>query len=132
MKNSNGVLNDLLFLEKDAREFGFEWPNQTMIIEQAIDECREIKEAIDHEESRDRIQEEIGDLLHSIISLCDFEGFDVEETLAKVNNKFSKRMQAVKILTHDKGLTNLKGQSFDFMLDLWRQAKVIADKEKTL
>jgi uncharacterized protein YabN with tetrapyrrole methylase and pyrophosphatase domain len=130
VKKSGNSLHDLLSLEKDAREFGFEWPNHSSIIEQAIDECREIKEAIEHQESCDRIQEEIGDLLHSIISLCDFEGFDVDETLAKVNTKFSKRMQAVKILTHDTGLTNLKGQSFEFMLDLWRKAKIMADKEK--
>jgi uncharacterized protein YabN with tetrapyrrole methylase and pyrophosphatase domain len=52
-----------------TRTFGFEWPNETMIIEQAIDECREIKDAIEKQESRDRIPEEIGDLLHSAVSL---------------------------------------------------------------
>jgi uncharacterized protein YabN with tetrapyrrole methylase and pyrophosphatase domain len=122
----NNPLSELLFLEKDAREFGFEWPNQKMILEQAMDECKEILEAIEKHESRERIQEEIGDLLHSIISLCDFEGFEVEDTLAKVNIKFSKRMQAVKILAKQMGLTTLKGQSFEFMLALWRKAKIIS------
>ena len=122
------VLNDLLYLENDAREFGFAWPNEMMIIEQALDECREIKEALNQEESRDRIQEEIGDLLHSVVSLCVFAGFDVEETLARVNAKFGARMQAIKSLTHAAGLPNLQGQSFDFMLELWQKAKVMANK----
>lgn len=125
------ALNDLLMLEKDARAFGFDWPNEIMIIEQAMDECREIKEAIVNQEERERIQEEIGDLLHSVVSLCDFTGFDIEETLVKVNSKFGNRMQAIKQLTYDVGLPNLKGQSFEFMLELWRKAKVIADNEKS-
>jgi uncharacterized protein YabN with tetrapyrrole methylase and pyrophosphatase domain len=120
---SANPLHDLLHLEKDARDFGFEWPDQQMILEQAIDECREIREVILNQEGRQRLQEEIGDLLHSIISLCDFSGFDVDETLAKVNTKFGKRMQAIKKLTHEAGLPNLKGQSFDFMMELWRKAK---------
>jgi uncharacterized protein YabN with tetrapyrrole methylase and pyrophosphatase domain len=117
------ALCKLLRLEKDAKAFGFEWPNEAMIIEQAIDECREIKDAIEKQESRERIQEEIGDLLHSAVSLCEFAGFDVDETLTKVNVKFGKRMQAVKELTHELALLNLKGQTFEFMLELWRKAK---------
>lgn len=121
---TNTALNKLLLLENDAINFGFEWPNEILIIEQAIDECREIREAIQNQEAHERIQEEIGDLLHSAISLCVFAGFDVEQTLAKVNSKFGKRMQAVKKLTHELGLLDLKGQSFDFVLELWRKAKI--------
>ena len=124
VKQLSNAMNDLLSLEKDAREFGFEWPNEAMIIEQVIDECREIKEAIVQQEMHGRIQEEIGDLLHSAVSLCEFAGFDVEETLAKINNKFGKRMQAIKKLTYELGLSNLKGQSIEFMMELWRKAKV--------
>lgn len=120
---ANSPLQNLLHLEKDAREFGFEWPDEQVILEQAIDECREIKETIAKQEGRERLQEEIGDLLHSIISLCDFSGFDVDETLAKVNSKFGKRMQAIKKLTHEASLPNLKGQSFEFMMELWQKAK---------
>jgi NTP pyrophosphatase (non-canonical NTP hydrolase) len=130
VKQLDNALDDLLFLEKDARIFGFDWPNEAMIIEQAIDECKEIKEAIVKHEKPERIQEEIGDLLHSAVSLCDFVGFGVEETLAKVNVKFGKRMQAIKKLTHEVSLPNLKGQTFEFMLGLWRKAKIMADKEK--
>lgn len=116
-------LNTLLSLEKEASVFGFEWPNEAIIIEQAVDECKEIKDAIEKKESQERIQEEIGDLLHSAISLCDFAGFDVEETLAKVNVKFGKRLGAVKKLTQESGMSSLKGQSFEYMLELWRKAK---------
>lgn len=129
IKHPNNALTNLLHLEEDARTFGFEWPNELMIIDQVIDECREIREAIEKNEARERIQEEIGDLLHSAVSLSVFAGFDVEETLAKVNTKFGNRMHMMKKLTHELGLPNLKGQTIEFMLELWRKAKIMSDKK---
>ncbi|HEX2549394.1 MAG TPA: MazG nucleotide pyrophosphohydrolase domain-containing protein [Gammaproteobacteria bacterium] len=123
VNNPNKTLYELLSLEQDAREFGFDWPNIKTILDQVIDECREIQEAIKNPENDTHIQEEIGDLIHSAISLCVFAGFDVDDTLKMVNNKFAKRMQAIKTLTHEMDLPHLKGQSFDFMLELWKKAK---------
>ena len=119
----NNALNDLIAIEQDARNFGFEWPHTDMIIDQAISECHEIVDAINQGESAERIQEEIGDLLHTAISLCIFAGFDVEQTLSKVSTKFSKRMAAMHQLAKQRGLESLSGQSIDFMLELWKEAK---------
>ena len=66
------ALQKLIYLEQDAREFGFDWPDQFMILDQIIDECREVREEIDQDSNREKLQEEIGDLLHSVISLCIF------------------------------------------------------------
>lgn len=122
MKNTN-ALYDLLELEKEARDFGFEWPHEEAILKQAISECDEIREAIENKEPDERIQEEIGDLLHTAISLCVFAGYDTEAILAKVVKKFGSRMENVKSLTQQAGFNNLKGQSTEFMLKLWDKAK---------
>lgn len=127
VKQQKNTLLTLVQLENDARDFGFDWPDELMIIDQAIDECREIKEAIEKGENENRVQEEIGDLLHTAVSLCLFAGFDVEQTIDKVNNKFGKRMQAVKQLTHQLGLENLQGKSTEYLMELWRKAKEITD-----
>ncbi len=119
-------LDSLINLEIEAREFGFDWPDRESIIEQALSECEEIKEAIQNNESKERIQEEIGDLIHTAISLCIFAGFDTKETIAKVTDKFGARMQKVKALTKEKGLLSLKGQSTEFMLELWSNAKKVS------
>ncbi|WP_016916906.1 MazG nucleotide pyrophosphohydrolase domain-containing protein [Rickettsia honei] len=120
---SNNPLQNLILLEQDARGYGFDWPDHEMILEQAIDECREIKEAIDDAEPPERVQEEIGDLLHMAISLCIFSGLDIETTLSKTNEKFEKRMRAIKMLTKKHNLPNLQGQPVEFMLKLWKEAK---------
>ncbi|WP_253308622.1 MazG nucleotide pyrophosphohydrolase domain-containing protein [Rickettsia endosymbiont of Orchestes rusci] len=119
------ILKELINLEQDARGYGFDWSNHEMILEQVIDECREIKEAIENGEAKERVQEEIGDLLHTAISLCIFSEFDVEETLRRTNKKFANRMNALKILTKKHNLPNLQGQPIEFMLKLWREAKEI-------
>lgn len=124
MSKNNG-LSDLLAIENDARDFGFEWPNIEMILDQVSSECDEIREAIANHEPVARIQEEIGDLLHTAISLCRFAGFDTEETLSKSASKFSKRMQALKEVTKQRGLDDLHGQTILFMLELWKEVKLL-------
>lgn len=120
----NTGLNRLLAVELDARKFGFEWPNVEMILQQAVSECDEIRDAICQKESRDRVQEEIGDLIHTAISLCVFAGFDTEETLIKTADKFAKRMSTLKTVTNENGLKTLHNKSTEFMMDLWRKVKI--------
>lgn len=117
------MLKKLIELEQDAREFGFDWPDQYAILNQIIAECQEVRADIEAQCSDEKIQEEIGDLIHAVISLCAFSGYDVGETIDKVNAKFSKRMTLVKELAKNHGLTTLKGKSVPFMLELWNQAK---------
>lgn len=118
------TLESLIAIEKEARDFGFEWPHKEMIIEQALSECDEIKEAILHNESDERIQEEIGDLLHTAISLCLFSGYDIEQTLQKVTKKFTARIRALKEISHARGYDTLHGKSIEFMVELWKEAKI--------
>jgi uncharacterized protein YabN with tetrapyrrole methylase and pyrophosphatase domain len=123
------ALRKLIDLEIDSRNYGFYWPNHQMILEQAISECKEIKEAIDNNEGPNRIQEEIGDLIHTAISLCLYSGFGIDDTLNVITQKFGERMEALKKLTQEQGLTNLQGQTTPFMLDLWEKVKEMK-KEK--
>lgn len=116
-------LQKIIQSEDDARKFGFDWPNQFMILDQIIDECRDIREEIDQGGNEEKTQEEIGDLLLASISLCVFSGFNVEETLEKTNNKFSERMRILKELAKSRGLENLHGQPIEHMISLWKEAK---------
>jgi uncharacterized protein YabN with tetrapyrrole methylase and pyrophosphatase domain len=123
LMKTNSPLENLISLEKDARNYGFDWPDEGMILDQAISECEEIRSALACGESSDRIQEEIGDLIHAAISLCVFAGFDPQETVENVTIKFAKRMKLMKELTTARGLNDLKGQNMTFMLQLWDEAK---------
>lgn len=121
-------LKKLIELEKEAVDFGFEWPNPKSIIKQAINECSEIEEAINNNESLDRIQEEIGDLIHAALSLCRFIGLDIHQTLYRLTIKFSNRIDKLKLITKKHGLNSLVGQDTAFMLKLWDEAKKLDKK----
>ena len=124
LNNDNfDVLNELILIQQDAINFGFSWPNMSMLIEQIISECKEIEQAYKNNESNHRIQEEIGDLLQAAISLCVFHGFDVKQTILKNNNKFRGRLKALKIITKEQGLSDLHKQPIKLLINLWKQAK---------
>jgi NTP pyrophosphatase (non-canonical NTP hydrolase)/GNAT superfamily N-acetyltransferase len=116
-------LQKLIEAELEAREFGFDWPNFQMIIDQAIDECREIQEVVDLNESRLRLQEEVGDLLHTAISMCNFAKINVEETLSATHRKFQNRMDYVRYFAKEQGYESLKNQPAELLLELWHKAK---------
>ncbi len=122
-KTKMSALEYLILLEKDARDFGFQWPNYDMIFEQIIGECEEVKEDLKAQASPSKLQEEIGDVIHAALGLCIFAGFDVEETLAKTGEKFSKRMMALKEKAKEKGFVTLHGKTMEEMLLLWEEIK---------
>jgi uncharacterized protein YabN with tetrapyrrole methylase and pyrophosphatase domain len=111
-------------LEKEADDFGFRWERPEQIMAQIESECLEIREHLQTKEmNTSALQEEIGDLLHAVFSLCVFCQFSPDETLKKTLEKFEKRLSAVKDLAKERGLTSLEGFPFDELMAFWDQAK---------
>lgn len=120
------LLEKVAALELVAEQFGFRWETTAQIMEQIQSECIEINEHLQHQNepiNQLELQEEIGDLLHAVFSLCIFCKFNAKATLEKTLVKFERRLNAVIELTQRKGLTNLEGHSFDELMQIWRQAK---------
>ncbi|WP_131783343.1 MazG nucleotide pyrophosphohydrolase domain-containing protein [Legionella gresilensis] len=124
------LLEKIVFLEKEAAQFGFRWENAKQIMAQIESEYHEVNEHLPNlaknSVNRD-LQEEIGDLLHAVFSLCVFCQFDPKETLNQTLIKFERRLKAVKQLAVSRGETNLEGYSFTQLMELWEQAKRIAN-----
>jgi uncharacterized protein YabN with tetrapyrrole methylase and pyrophosphatase domain len=119
----NTIIHKLIALEKHAEEKGFIWPTPEMALDQLVSECEEVRCAIADNESRERLQEEVGDILHAAFSLCLFLKFDVEETLIKTTEKFEKRFAALLEIAHEQGYFELKDQPIKVLLSLWDLAK---------
>ena len=120
------LLKKLVALENIADNFGFSWEKPQQIIDQIRSECLEIIEHIEpNSKNTDELalQEEVGDLLHAAFSLCIFLKLDPEDTLKKTIAKFDRRLSAVKQITIEKGLNDLKGKSFNELMQIWQAAK---------
>lgn len=120
------LLEEVVRLEKEADAFGFRWEKAEQIMAQIRSECHEIEEHLVQAPealSSDDLQEEIGDLLHAVLSLCVFCQYDPHETLQKTTAKFERRLSAVKALAAKQGLSDLNGHAFDELMAYWDQAK---------
>ena len=130
MVNYFGLNMDLLekavVLENEASEFGFQWETTDQIMAQIQSECIEINEHLNkgiEQANQAELQEEVGDLLHAVFSLCVFCQFSPEVTLEKTLTKFEHRLMAVKQLAAAQGLDTLEGCSFDELMVYWNEAK---------
>lgn len=117
------IFKRLAAIEKQADDFGFMWSNTAQIFEQIQSECVEIKDSLLQSGDRHHLQEEMGDLIHAVFSLCLFMKFDPEETCLKSVEKFERRFAELKRLAHAAGFETLKGQPVEVLMHFWRQAK---------
>lgn len=126
------LLEKVVVLEKDASQFGFEWETTHQIMAQIKSECDEVDEHLLHglsKASQAELQEEIGDLLHAVFSLCVFCKFSPQETLQGTLDKFEGRLHAVKDIARENGIANLSGYPFDELMAIWQKAKVRAAQD---
>lgn len=126
VKIMNDIIKKTEELEKKSKEFGFYWLKADSIMQQIHSEHQEIAELLAEEKiDQERLQEEIGDLLHATISLCYYCGFSSEDTLGKALNKFQKRFDKTKELAIEDGNHDLHGKTEVEMMKYWNMAKVI-------
>ncbi len=121
------LLDKVVDLENEASAFGFRWENTDQIMSQIQSECLEINEHLGQgvlAANQKELQEEIGDLLHAVFSLCVFCNLSPRQTLADTLDKFERRLNAVKAISEEQGLTHLNGFSFDELMAIWGKAKV--------
>ena len=120
------LLDKISALEEEASQFGFKWQSADQIMNQIHSECDEIKEHLDHDTSKANqtaLQEEIGDLLHAVFSLCIFCKLSPKVTLGQTLTKFERRLRAVKLIAEERELINLEGLPFDELMHIWDKAK---------
>lgn len=107
-------------ISKRAAKVGFDWEKLEDIYEKAREEMDELKEA-EEEGMTDRIEEEMGDLLFTMVNISRFHGIDPEAALRRTNEKFIRRFAHV-----ESHLGSAKGD-LSAMDALWNETK---EKEK--
>jgi len=77
-------------LQEKARQVGFEWENKEQVWQKVEEETRELQAAIQKAE-KDKIEDEFGDLIFSLINYARFLRIDPENALERTNKKFIDR-----------------------------------------
>jgi len=109
-------------LQKRASRVGFDWPEAAQVLDKIDEEIGEIKEAMAAKAGRDKIADEIGDLLFACVNLARKANIDPGMALRGTNLKFERRFRRIEELLAAGGKSPAQA-SLDEMENLWRQAK---------
>lgn len=107
---------------KKSKEVNFDWCNYKDVILKVEEELQEVKEELTETPNKNKIQEEIGDLLFSVAQLSRHLNIDPEEALKQANKKFINRFTKIenKVKSQNKKIQDFTNDQLE---DLWKEVK---------
>lgn len=116
-------------IQEKAKQVGFEWDNKEQVWEKVEEESNELKEEVrlidEGRGSQEKMEEELGDLLFSIVNYARFLNIDPDQALARTNRKFINRFQAMEEVVASEGkiMTDLKLEEMDAIWNTVKQSE---------
>ena len=110
--------------QKKASKAGFDWDRAEDVLAKVKEEIYELEdEIISEEKNKEKIEEELGDILFSVINAARFLKIDPSIALHRTNEKFLSRFRKVEKGMEEKGLA-MKHENLEIMDKLWEEAKL--------
>jgi len=111
-------------IQDKARGVGFDWDNEHQVWEKVQEELAEFKVEADKSANHDKIEDEFGDVLFSLINYARFKGINPEDALERTNKKFIKRFQYLETESKKDG-KELGKMTLEEMDEYWNKAKLL-------
>lgn len=108
-------------VQKRSAKSGMDFKDAEDAASKIPEELSELKEAIALSD-KDKLTEEVGDLLFSVVNVARFLDVDAEEALTKSTNKFSRRFRDVEALADERGI-DMKTAPMSLIDSLWEEVK---------
>jgi len=108
-------------LQKKAAKVGFDWPDAEGVIAKIQEELGEVMEAA-KANSCEKTEEELGDLLFSVVNLCRYLKVEPSVALRKTNGKFAKRFKYMEKKMKETG-QQMSQENLGIMDAYWNEAK---------
>ena len=112
------ALAGAMTISKKAAAAGFEWDDMAGVWDKVHEELDELKEAVASGD-KTHAQEELGDVLFTLVNVARWCGIDPEAGLAGTNRRFLDRFSRVEAALGG----DLQGRSIRELETLWQQAK---------
>ena len=81
-------------MQDKASKIGFDWEHREDVWKKVQEELEELREAVERQDGRD-MEEEVGDLLFSIVNFSRFIKVNPEDALRRTIDKFDRRFRHV-------------------------------------
>jgi nucleoside triphosphate diphosphatase len=108
-------------LQEKAATVGFDWDDVALVVGKVREEADEVAEAVESGD-RDKIEDEIGDLLCAVANLARHAGVDPEAAIRRSNAKFERRFRFIEQALSSMGKTPADSDLWE-MDGLWNEAK---------
>jgi XTP/dITP diphosphohydrolase len=107
-------------IQEKVKGVGFDWEQSEQVWEKVQEELNELKFEVDTQS--DKIEDEFGDVLFSMINYARFLNINPENALEKTNKKFIARFQKMEEISiqNNQSISELNFQELD---TYWNQAK---------
>ena len=111
-------------IQEKVQGIGFEWDNRKDVFDKVKEEINELEVEIESGLSQDKIEDEFGDVLFSLINYARFINVSPDNALSKTNMKFIKRFQLMEeLMMNDK--VSIASSDLELMDQYWEKAKLI-------
>jgi len=109
-------------IQEKVKGVGFEWSNKDDVWAKVEEEMRELNDEVRNGNPLEKIEDEFGDLMFSLINYARFIGVNPENALARTNNKFINRFTKMEELMKVNSLS-LQDSNLEVMDVYWEKAK---------
>ncbi|MDZ7741905.1 MAG: nucleoside triphosphate pyrophosphohydrolase [Bacteroidota bacterium] len=109
-------------IQEKAKGVGFDWEIPSQVWDKVIEEMNELKTEVDDGRDKDKMENELGDLLFALVNYARFIDVNPEDALERTNKKFIKRFQYLENEIKKLG-KNLKDMNLAEMDVYWEKAK---------
>ena len=108
-------------LTERAGRVGFDWSGPSRVLDSLDLEITELKDALG-QNNQEKISEELGDVLFTLVNLARHLKQNAEESLRKANTRFKSRFNYIEQVLKDRG-RDIENASLSEMDEIWEEAK---------
>ncbi|MBC2716736.1 MAG: nucleoside triphosphate pyrophosphohydrolase [Desulfobacteraceae bacterium] len=101
--NTLPALLNALKIQSIVSRVGFDWENPEGVVDKIREEIQELGEAMEAK-NEDQVEDEIGDLMFSVVNLARLLKIDPEAALRRTNKKFSQRFYEIEKVAKQRGI----------------------------
>lgn len=120
-------------IQRRAAKVGFDWIEAEPVFNKAVEEFSEFRSEMQAASAEnpnvDRMEDEFGDILFSLVNVARHCGFNAALALERANSKFEKRFRVVEQLARAEG-KEMQEETPERLQELWREAKKSTSSKK--
>ncbi|MEZ4690365.1 MAG: MazG nucleotide pyrophosphohydrolase domain-containing protein [Ignavibacteria bacterium] len=105
-----------------ASKVGFDWKEEDPVFEKITEELHELRENVNNGKPLKDIEDEMGDVLFSIVNYSRFLKINPEDALRKTIKKFRDRFSKIEKFAEENN-TPLENMTLEEMDVIWEKAK---------